>query len=236
MDFLKIIYLSFGSVIVLFLLTKLMGNKEMSQLSMFDYIVSITIGSIAAEMATALEDDFTEPLIAMVVYAVVTVFISFLNNKFLFCRKILIGKSIILMDNGKLYKKNFKKSKLDLNEFLVQCRTKGFFSLSDIQTAILEPNGKISILPSSLKRPVTPQDLNLNPQKECLTTNVIIDGTVLPENLKSLDLDVDWLYKELNRQGFKDSKNIFLGTCDVDHNLSLYKKISTDNPQDNFSL
>ena len=142
MEFLKIIYLSFGSVVVLFLLTKLMGNREMAQLSMFDYIVSITIGSIAAEMATALEDDFTEPLIAMVVYAVVTIFISFLNNKFLFCRKVLVGKSIILMDNGKLYKKNFKKSKLDLNEFLVQCRTKGFFSLSDIQTAILEPNGK----------------------------------------------------------------------------------------------
>lgn len=236
MDFLKIIYLSFGSVIVLFLLTKLMGNKEMSQLSMFDYIVSITIGSIAAEMATALEDNFMEPLIAMVVYAVVTVFISFLNNKFLFCRKILIGKSIILMDNGKLYKKNFKKSKLDLNEFLVQCRTKGFFSLSDIQTAILEPNGKISILPFSLKRPATPQDLNLNPQKDMITTNVILDGKVLPENLKSLDLDVDWLYKELNRQGFKDAKSIFLGTCDIDHNLSLYKKITTDNPKDNFSL
>lgn len=236
MDFLKIIYLSFGSVIVLFLLTKLMGNKEMSQLSMFDYIVSITIGSIAAEMATALEDNFMEPLIAMVVYAVVTVFISFLNNKFIFCRKILIGKSIILMDNGKLYKKNFKKSKLDLNEFLVQCRTKGFFSLSDIQTAILEPNGKISILPSSLKRPTTPQDLNLHPQKDMITTNVILDGKVLPENLKSLDLDVDWLYKELNRQGFKDEKSIFLGTCDIDHNLSLYKKISTDNPEDNFSL
>lgn len=236
MDFLKIIYLSFGSVVVLFLLTKLMGNREMSQLSMFDYIVSITIGSIAAEMATALEDDFMEPLIAMIVYAVVTVFISFITNKSIFCRKIITGKSIILMDNGKLYKENFKKSKLDLNEFLVQCRTKGFFSLSDIQTAILEPNGKISILPSSLKRPATPQDLNLNPQKDLITTNVIIDGKVLPENLKSLDLDVDWLYKELNRQSFKDAKSIFLGTCDVDHNLSLYKKITTDNPQDNFSL
>lgn len=236
MNFLKIIYLSFGSIIVLFLLTKLMGNREMSQLSMFDYIVSITIGSIAAEMATALEDDFMEPLIAMIVYAVVTVFISFINNKSLFCRKMITGKSIVLMDNGKLYKENFKKSKLDLNEFLVQCRTKGFFSLSDIQTAILEPNGKISILPSSLKRPATPQDLSLNPQKDLITTNVIIDGKILHENLKSLDLDVDWLYKELNMQGFKDAKSIFLGTCDVDHNLSLYKKISIDNPQDNFSL
>lgn len=227
MNFLKIIYLSFGSVFVLFLLTKLMGNREMSQLSMFDYIVSITIGSIAAEMATALEDDFTEPLIAMIVYAVVTVFISFINNKSLFLRKIISGKSIILMDNGKLYKDNFKKSKLDLNEFLVQCRTKGFFSLSDIQTAILEPNGKISILPSSLKRPTNPDDFNLKPKGDFIVTNVIIDGKVLPENLKNLNLDVDWLYKELNKQGFKDSKSIFLGTCDVEHNLSLYKKINT---------
>jgi uncharacterized membrane protein YcaP (DUF421 family) len=223
-------------VFVLFLLTKLMGNREMSQLSMFDYIVSITIGSIAAEMATALDDDFMEPLLAMVVYALVTVVISFINNKSLFFRKIITGKSIILMDNGKIYKENFKKSKLDLNEFLVQCRTKGFFSLSDIQTAILEPNGKISILPSSLKRPSNPEDFNLQPQQDFIVTNVIIDGKILPKNLKSLDLDIDWLYKELNKQGFKNEKSIFLGTCDVNHNLSLYKKITTDNPQDNFSL
>ena len=136
MDLLKIVALSFGSVIFLFILTKLMGNKEMSQLSMFDYIIGITIGSIAAEMSTALENDFMQPVVAMAVYAIV----SILSYKSIKIRRIISGNSLILFDNNELYRNNLKKAKLDLNEFLMQCRTAGYFSLSDIQTAILEPN------------------------------------------------------------------------------------------------
>lgn len=127
MDLLKITALSFGSVIFLFILTKLMGNKEMSQLSMFDYIIGITIGSIAAEMATALENDFMQPLVAMAVYAIVSIIISILSYKSLKVRRIISGNSLILLDNGELYRNNFKKAKLDLNEFLMQCRTARIF-------------------------------------------------------------------------------------------------------------
>lgn len=140
MDLLKIVALSFGSVIFLFILTKLMGNKEMSQLSMFDYIIGITIGSIAAEMSTALENDFMHPVVAMAVYAIVSIIISILSYKSIKIRRIISGNSLILFDNNELYRNNLKKAKLDLNEFLMQCRTAGYFSLSDIQTAILEPN------------------------------------------------------------------------------------------------
>ena len=140
MDLLKIVALSFGSVIFLFILTKLMGNKEMSQLSMFDYIIGITIGSIAAEMSTALENDFMQPVVAMAVDAIVSIIISILSYKSIKIRRIISGNSLILFDNNELYRNNLKKAKLDLNEFLMQCRTAGYFSLSDIQTAILEPN------------------------------------------------------------------------------------------------
>ena len=140
MDSLKIVALSFGSVIFLFILTKLMGNKEMSQLSMFDYIIGITIGSIAAEMSTALENDFMQPVVAMAVYAIGSIIISILSYKSIKIRRIISGNSLILFDNNELYRNNLKKAKLDLNEFLMQCRTAGYFSLSDIQTAILEPN------------------------------------------------------------------------------------------------
>lgn len=148
---LKIIALSTGSIVVLFILTKIMGQREMSQLSIFDYIISITIGSIAAEMATSLEDNFVEPLVAMIVYAVVTLIIGVLNTRFVKLRPIFSGRTLILYDNGTLFKENFKKSKIDLNEFLVQCRTSGYFNLSDIKTALLEENGKISFLPMSEK-------------------------------------------------------------------------------------
>lgn len=122
MDLLKIVALSLGSVIFLFILTKLMGNKEMSQLSMFDYIIGITIGSIAAEMATALENDFMQPLVAMAVYAIVAIIISILSYKSLKFRRISSGDCLILLDNGEIYRDNLKKAKLDLNEFLMQCR------------------------------------------------------------------------------------------------------------------
>ena len=108
MDILKIFFLSLGSLVVLFILTKLMGNREMSQLSIFDYIISITIGSIAAEMSTSLENNFMEPLVAMIVYAGATIIISFITSHSLKLRELLTGKSLILFDNGKLYRENFK--------------------------------------------------------------------------------------------------------------------------------
>ena len=127
MDLIKIVALSLGSVIFLFILTKLMGNKEMSQLSMFDYIIGITIGSIAAEMSTALESDFMQPVVAMAVYAVVSIIISILSYKSIKARRIISGTSLILLDNGELYRNNLKKAKLDLNEFLMLCRTSRIF-------------------------------------------------------------------------------------------------------------
>ena len=137
---LKIIALSTGSIVVLFILTKIMGQREMSQLSIFDYIISITIGSIAAEMATSLEDNFVEPLVAMIVYAVVTLIIGVLNTRFVKLRPIFSGRTLILYDNGTLFKENFKKSKIDLNEFLVQCRTSGYFNLSDLKNKFMFDN------------------------------------------------------------------------------------------------
>ena len=225
MDVLKIFFLSLGSLVVLFILTKLIGNREMSQLSIFDYIISITIGSIAAEMSTSLENNFMEPLVAMIVYAGATIIISFITSHSLKLRELLTGKSLILFDNGKLYRENFKKAKLDLNEFLMQCRTNGYFSLSDLQTAVLEANGKISFLPNSLKRPATPEDLNLNPKQDYLKTNLILDGVVLENNLKFTGHDKEWLQKQIKKQGIYDFKQIFLATYDSNNDLSIYVKL-----------
>jgi len=222
MEILKIIGLSFGSMIVLFILTKIMGQREMSQLSIFDYIISITIGSIAAEMATSLESNFLQPLTAMIVYAIVTLIISILNTKFVKLRPLLSGRTLILYDNGTLFKENFKKAKIDLNEFLVQCRTNGFFNLSDIKTALLEENGKISFLPYSDKRPVNPSDLNIKPPDDDIVTSLILDGKIMYKNLKELGFDQVWLSDMLQKQGIIKMDNIFLATYDANGNLSVY--------------
>ena len=230
----KIPILSFSSLIVLFILTKIMGNKEISQLSMFDYTIGITIGSIAAEMATSLDANFMEPLIAMVVYAIVAVLISLISSKSLVFRRIIQGKSVILYDNGRIYRENFKKTNLDLNEFLMQCRTNGYFNLAEIQTAILESSGKISILPKSLKRPVNPEDLNLNPPTDNIVTNLILDGKILKQNLKAIGKNEEWLLNQIKNQGIPKLNQIFLATYDNENNLSIYKKINTKHLKDPF--
>lgn len=222
MEILKIIGLSLGSIVVLFILTKIVGQREMSGLSIFDFMLAITIGSIAAEMATSLEDNFMQPLIAMVIYTIVTLIISFINMKFVKLRPIFSGKTLILYDNGTLFKDNFKKAKIDLNDFLSQCRTNGYFNLSDIKTALLEENGKISFLPYSDKRPANASDFNIKPNDDGVSTNLILDGTIMEENLKELNLDKQWLDKALRKQGIYKIENIFLATYSVDGNLSVY--------------
>lgn len=233
--FLKISALSLTSLIVLFILTKLMGNKEMSQLSMFDYIIGITIGSIAAEMSTALEDEFWQPLLAMFIYAIVSIIISFISLKSLKFRRIVTGTTLILLDNGKLYYKNFKKAKLDLDEFLMLCRVSGYFNLSDIQTALLESNGKISFLPKAEKRPAITSDFNLKPTQDRITINVILDQKVLYENLEYTGNDYIWLQNQLTKQGIKDIKDVFLATCDSENKLSIYTKDLLNNSHDFFN-
>lgn len=222
MEILKVIGLSFGSIVVLFILTKIVGQREMSGLSIFDFMIAITIGSIAAEMATSLEDNFMQPLIAMVIYAVVTLVISVINMKCVKLRPFFSGKTLVLYDNGTLFKENFKKSKIDLNEFLSQCRTNGYFNLSDIKTALLEENGKISFLPYSDKRPTNASDFNIKTVDECVATNLILDGKIMDASLNELKLDRAWLIETLKKQGVTKLDNIFLATYTVDGNLSVY--------------
>ncbi len=233
-ELLKVIYMSFFSIITLFILTKLMGVREVSQLSMFDYINGITIGSIAAEMATSLDDNVFEAFIAMVIYALVIILFSIISNKSIFFRRIINGKSKILFKDGLLYKENFKKTRIEINEFLVQCRTNGYFNLSDIKMAILEPNGKISFLPYSNKRPATPEDMNITVNDENILYNIIVDGKVLIGNLKATGHDLNWLDKQIKNQKIYDISNIFLATCDENNNLSIYTNYTKKNDRSCF--
>lgn len=221
MDLIKVILTSILSAAALFVIAKIMGHKQMSQLDFFDYITGITIGSIAAELATELEKPW-KPLIAMIIYGAITVILTLTTSKLPQMRKFINGTPTIIMNGGKIYRQNMKKAKMDLSEFMVMCRQEGYFNINDIQTAIFEYNGRLTILPKATKRPANPTDLNLVPPAETINTEIIMDGRVLDENLKRLGLDINWLKKELECQGHKDAKEIFLAICDDSHNLTLY--------------
>lgn len=224
MVYLKIVLTSVGSLVVLFVITKIIGNKQMTQINMFDYINSITIGSIAAEMAISDKENFLVPLIAMVIYGAVMVLITMLSNKSLKMRRFFEGCSIVLLDDNKIYMKNLKKAKLDLSELLVQFRVNGYFDISQIHAAYFEPNGMVSILPKENNRTITPKDMKLDVCQTKASVILILDGALLYENLEKSSVTEQWLIKQIKSQGASDIKDVALASLTDKKNLTVFVK------------
>ena len=223
MDTVKVVFTSLSSVAALFIITKIMGHKQVAQLDFFDYVSGITIGSIGAEMATELEEPY-QPLIALVIYGLVSIVLNIMARKLPRTRKYINGTPTVLMDGGKIYRSNLKRAKLDLSEFMLLCREQGYFDLDEIQTAVFEHNGKLSVLPKAENRPATPEDLQIAVTAAHIGTEVIMDGRVMGENLSRVGRDVNWLTKQLKTQGYRDEKEIFLGVYRPEEDkLTLYK-------------
>lgn len=224
MDIIKIVFTSLGSLAAMFCITKLTGNRQVSQMSMFDYVNGITIGSIAAEFATSLEQDFWLPLTAMAVYGAAAVLIAWATCRSMGLRRFFNGRPTVLFEHGKLYEKNLAAARMDINEFLTQCRTAGYFDLAQLESAVLETNGQVSFLPLSQQRPVTPQDLGLavQPEKPCVC--VVMDGHVLPDNLKATGNDGVWLQRELAAQKAGRLEDVFLATVNAQNQLTVFER------------
>lgn len=209
------------SILALFLLTKLMGAKQVSQMTMFDYVVGITIGSAAAELATELEEPH-KPLTAIIVYGLVAAGISVLCCRSLKVRSVVTGRPIVLLEDGVIYKENLKKAKLDLNEFLTYCRIGGWFDLNQLQTAVFEHNGTVSFLPKEADRPATPADLNKNPSQSQVQTPFVMDGKLLRGNLRQSGKEDEWVRRALLRQGYRDESEVFLALWGGGEDLNVF--------------
>lgn len=221
MNYFYVFLTSVLSVVVLFISAKLMGKRQISQMSLFDYICGITIGSNAAELATA-EGEFVKPLIAIAVMTVFQILAAFVSDKSILARKVITGSPAVLYSKGTLYRKNFAMSRLGLDEFLSQLRLEGFTSLCDIQSAILEPNGRISFVPTPERRPATNADLNIQAEAEMYMTPIIIDGSIQVSNLSSIGKNEKWLDKQLSSQGYSDARSIFYAVSDG-NSLTVFK-------------
>ncbi len=223
MDFFNIIILGMVSFIVLFILSEIMGYRAISELSFFDYVVGITIGSIAAEMSTNIDMEWWKGVTAMAVYAILDLVFSFLSQKSSAARQIITGNPIILIYKGKIYKKNLRKARIELNDLLTSARMAGYFNIADIDYAIMETTGKISFMPVPLKRPLNPKDFNFAPQSEGLTVNVIMDGKIMEDDLADAKIDKNDLIRRVKQQD-KEVKNVFLGVMDSNGVLTLFDK------------
>ena len=197
MGFLNIVLRTILSAFVLFILCKIMGRKQIGQLNIFDYIVGITIGSIAAVMATDQTIDFWICVVAMAVLSLIEVLISFITTKSIKLRRIITGVPIILIEKGKIIENGLNKARFDINDLLQECRINGYFDISEIEYAMMESNGRISFLPKAKYAPLTPNDMKIKVSKDGLCANLIIDGNIMEEHLKNINKDKKWLIKRL---------------------------------------
>jgi len=223
MKFLTVIGVTVLSAFTLFLITKVIGRKQLSQLDLFDYVTGITIGSIAAELATELEEPF-RPFLSLLIWAAISVSLSVIGNKYIKSRKIINGQPIVLMKGGKIIRDNFAKCKMDLSEFLMMARQGGYFDLSELDSAVCEYNGKVSFLPKSVKKPVCPEDMKISVSDTGIYKAIIMDGEIMPKALAGLGFDEIWLSRQLDEGKHPKTEDVFLCMCDENGNLEVYPR------------
>ncbi len=223
-NLLNIILRTIIVLIVLFFIAKMVGKKQISQLNLFDYIVGITIGSIAADISLDLEKDLLAGLLSLSLYGFIAYLISYITMKSIKARRFFTGVPTVLVEKSKIIESGLKKTKIDINELLAEARIAGYFDLDEIDYAIMEINGNISFLPKEKNKPVTKKDMKLKSPDSGLTANVIIDSKYMENNMKAINKSKRWLDHELKVQGYNNYDNILLATVDNNYKVLVYKK------------
>lgn len=211
------------SLITLFFVTKMIGKKQVSEFSLFDYVIGISIGNFAAEMALNLDSDYLHGTIAVIVFGLVSYIVSLITLKNLKARKFFIGDPTIIIEDGKILYKNLKKTKIDINDLLEEARINGYFDIFQIDYALMEANGKISFLPKTDYQSPLNKDLKNQTDKTGLCANLIVDGKIIKESLKIMHKDEKWLKHQINVKGYK-LEDIILATLDLKENFKVYGK------------
>lgn len=223
-DFLNICFRTILVLIILFFITKMMGKKQISELNFFDYVVGITIGSIAADISLDIEKNMIAGIAALFIYGFISYIISFVSIKSILARRFFIGVPTVLVEKGKIIESGLKKSKIDVNDLLMMARENGYFNLDEIDYALMEVNGNISFLPKEKEKPVTKKDMKIKCNNEGLTVNAIIDSKYMANNMKAINKDKEWLDHELKVNGYDNYDNILLATIDNNYKVTIYEK------------
>lgn len=210
----------------LFVISKLLGKKQIAQLEFIDYTVGISLGSIAAEMATNTEVPFYYFLIAMTIFFLFAVLVAVVGRKTTFLKRLLKGKPATLIYDGKINYKELKKNKIDVNDLLSMLREKGYFDIADVAYAVFEPSGKLSVLPVGAQKPLVMEDLDNDKIKPAQLEDIlVVDGVLSRSGLNNAGKDDRWLFERLGVTDEKDLKDILLCVYDAENDkLNTYRK------------
>ena len=238
-ELLIVIVRAYISLITLFLITKMLGKKQVSQLSLFDYVIGISIGNFAAEITINFDSSLIYGIVSVLIFGTFAYTISILTMKSIKIRRFFIGVPTVLIDKGQILEKGLKKVKFDINDLLEECRGNGYFDLNEIDYAIMEVNGKVSIMPKQPYKPITLKDMNLKESNQSLCANVIIDSNIMENNLKNMNKYTNnKYYYIIKEEKMKDSywilssKNNTYETLDKNEKFTVYEK-NNDKPSKN---
>jgi len=207
-------------------LTRIMGRKLISSMTFFDFIVAVSIGSITANLAIGPQSNEITTSTALLCLSVLVLVTDFLHIKSMRIQKLVNSEPVTVIDNGSIVEGNLRKLRLTINELNMKLREKNMFSLADVEFAILEPDGQLSVLPKANKAPLTPSQANITAVSPGLMKDIIIDGVVLEENLRSSGLDTSWLMSQLGSRGLGKPEEVFYAGVDSLKNLYISVKNS----------
>lgn len=205
---------SIVAFLLLLIMTRIMGKKQISQLTFFDYCVGITIGSIAATMSVDQNVKIANGLLALLVWGLFPIILAYASLKSIHFSKIIDGKAAIIIKNGEILQKSMKKNMFTIDELMLSLREKGVFKVSNVEMAVLETNGKLSVMLKSDQQPLTPHTLGIPTEQEHGPTILIMDGQLLKNGLKERGYSKEWLLAEVQKQGAKDFTEVFLAQLD----------------------
>ncbi|MBQ8291878.1 MAG: DUF421 domain-containing protein [Clostridia bacterium] len=219
---------SFASFWFLFIISKILGKKQIAQLEFIDYVVGISLGSIAAEWAFSDDRPFYYYAIAMAIFFLLALFVAIVGRKSSFLKRLFKGKPVTLIYEGKILSEGLDKSKIDVNDLLSMLREKGYFDLNDVAYAIFETSGQLSVLPKGNQKPVVIEDIDTKKVKRSALTDVlIVDGVISKSGLNEVNKTEEWLFGKLQAKEESELENILLATYD-DENDELHIHYKTD--------
>jgi uncharacterized membrane protein YcaP (DUF421 family) len=211
-DILRTLFRSIMLIIGLFIITKLLGKKQLSSLSFFEYIVGITVGDIAGTLSMDPELSLRDGIASMIVWSFVPLAISTISLRSRAFRTIVEGKSTTFIENGNILEKNLRKEKYSLDELLEQLRKKSVFRIADVEFASLDSNGELSVLLKKAKQPLRYEDFSNQISEDSPPVPVIMDGKIIKENLEKSGYTQELLLAKLMSKGYKRDEVFYAET------------------------
>jgi uncharacterized membrane protein YcaP (DUF421 family) len=201
--------ISFFSLLIF---AKILGKEQISQLTFFDYILGITIGSIASEATIDLSSRAWPHFVGLLSWSLLAYLMQCVTLKWRYLAKVIEGEPVIVIMSGKIMENVLRKMKFRVSDVLELLRNQGIFDLNEVDYAILEPNGSLSVLKKPEYLPLTPKDMNIEVKPSGISTELVYDGKLIEENLKQMNKDKKWLMNKLKKHGIKDVSEVFLVT------------------------